>query len=144
MNSGAAPGIEQQEPNPDIVDAHPGYEHGFERIPFENVLWVKHELIKDEPIFYAPLSHPRMFIRQDKFNELGKYLFVVPEEVIFTTEDIQGVNNFKVGATSQTPIYIQDFKVDVLDTTGDLAHPCQFFPFPDVTHLKEWIDCQKK
>lgn len=40
MNSGAAPGIEQQEPNPGIVDAHPGYEHGFERIHFENVLWV--------------------------------------------------------------------------------------------------------
>ena len=135
MNTGAAPGTEPTAPNPDIVDAPPGYEQGFERIPFENVLWIKYECNKEEPIFYVPLAHPRVFIPQDKMLELAKYLFVTPEEVEFPIEDIQGVNDFKVSASSQTAIYIQDIKVDVLDTTGDMTHPTQFLPFPDVSDL---------
>ena len=144
MNAGAAPGVEQTPPNPDIVDAPPGYEQGFERIPFKNVLWVKHEFNKDEPVFYAPLAHPRVFMSQDKLNELAKYFFVVPEEMTFTIEDIEGVNNFKVRAISQTLIYIQDINIDVLDMTGHLMHPCQFYPFPDVSHLDIWINVHKK
>ena len=135
MNTGAAPETEPTPPNPDIVDAPPGYEQGFDRIPFENVLWIKHEYNKEEPIFYVPLAHPRVFIPQDKMLELAKYLFITPEEVEFPIEDIQGANDFKVSASSQTAIYIQDIKVDVLDSTGDMTHPTQFLPFPDVSDL---------
>ena len=70
MDSGAAPGVEGTSPNPDIVDEPPGLDTGFERIPFENVLWIKQEFNKSEPIFYAPLAHPRAFIPQDKLMEL--------------------------------------------------------------------------
>ena len=48
MNTGAAPETEPTPPNPDIVDAPPGYEQGFERIPFENVLW---STTKKNPFF---------------------------------------------------------------------------------------------
>lgn len=143
MNLSAELGVEETPPNPDIVDSPPGYEQGFERILFENVLWIKHQYNKDEPVFYAPLAHPRVFIPQDKLNELGKYFYVVPEEVHFQIEDIEGVNDFKVGATSQMPIYIQDIKIEVLDTTGDMTHPCQFFPFPAVSQLDNWMNIQR-
>lgn len=113
MDSGAAPGVEGTAPNPDIVEEPPGLDIGFERLPFKNVLWIKQEFNKDEPIFYASLAHPRVFIPQDKLMELNKYYFVVPEEVHFSIEDIEAVNDFKVGTNSQTPIYIQDIKVDV-------------------------------
>ena len=46
--------------------------------------------------------------------ELSKYYFVIPEEVHFSIEDTEAVNDFKVSANSKTPIYIQDIKVDVL------------------------------
>ena len=111
MDSGAAPGVEATPPNPDIVDEPPGLDVGFERIPFENVLWVKQAFNQTEPIHYAPLAHPRVFIPQDKLMELS--FFVVPEEVHFQIEDIKAVNDFKVGANSQTPIYIQNIKADV-------------------------------
>lgn len=143
MDSSAAPGIEQQPPNPDIVDAPPGFEVGFKRIPFENVLWIKQEFNKDEPVHYAPLAHPRVFIPQNKFMELSKYFFVVPEEVHFQIEDIEAVNDFKVGQNSQTPIYIQDIKVDVLQTAGDLSHPAQFYPFPEFEHFEQWLSLHK-
>ena len=81
-----------------------------------------------------------MLIPQDKLLELAKYLVVIPKEVEFTIEDIQGVNDFKVGATSQTLIYIKDIKVDVLDTTGDLTHPTQFLPLANVDQLDMWLD----
>lgn len=113
MDSGAALGVEGTAPNPDIVEEPPGLDIGFERLPFKNVLWIKQEFNKDEPIFYASLAHPRVFIPQDKLMELNKYYFVVPEEVHFSIEDIEAVNDFKVGTNSQTPIYIQDIKVDV-------------------------------
>lgn len=51
MEPGAAPGVEGTPPNPDIVDEPPGLDVGFEIIPFENVLWIKQEFNKDEPIF---------------------------------------------------------------------------------------------
>ena len=77
-----------------------------------------------------------MFIPQDKLNELAKYFYVVPEEVTFTIEDIEEVNDFKVGVNLQTPICIPDIKVDVLDTTGDMTHPAQFIPFPKEDHFE--------
>lgn len=142
MNLSAELGVEETPPNPDIADSPPGYEQGFERILFENVLWIKHQYNKDKSVFYASLAHSRVFKPQDKFNELAKYFYVVPEEVHFQIEDIEGVNDFKVRATSQMPIYIQDIKIEVLDTTGDMTHPSQFFPFPAVLQLDNWMNIQ--
>ena len=139
MDFGAAPGVEGTPPNPDIIDEPPGLDIGFERIPFENVLWIKQEFNKEEPIHYTPLAHPRVFIPQDKLMELSKYYFIVPEEVHFSIEDIEVVNDFKVSAQSQTPIYIQDIKVDVWQNKGDLSSPCQFYPFPDANDFEQWL-----
>ena len=143
MDSGAAPGVEGTAPNPDIVEEPPGLDIGFERLPFKNVLWIKQEFNKDEPIFYASLAHPRVFIPQDKLMELNKYYFVVPEEVHFSIEDIEAVNDFKVGTNSQTPICIQDIKVDVWQSKGDMSHPCQFYPFPEQGHWEQWLALHK-
>ena len=143
MDSGAAPGVEQTPPNLDIVDEPPGLEVGFERIPFEHILWVKQSFNQTEPIHYAPLAHQRVFIPQDKLMELSKYFFVVPEEVHFQIEDIEAVNDFKVGANSQTPIYIQDIKVDVWQNKEDMSHPAQFYPFPDFDDFEAWLELQK-
>ena len=78
MDSGAAPGVEGTPPNPDIIDEPPGLDIGFERIPFENVLWIKQEFNKEEPIHYAPLAHPRVFIPQDKLIlKIFKFNFVI-------------------------------------------------------------------
>ena len=53
--------------------------------------------------------------------ELSKYYFVVLEKVHFSIEDIEAVNDFKVGTNSQTPIYIQDIiKMDVWQNKGDV------------------------
>ena len=143
MDSGAAPGVEATPPNPDIVDELPGLDIGFERIPFENVLWIKQEFNKDEPINYAPLTHPWVFNPQDKLMELSKYYFVVPEEVHFSIEDIEAVNDLKVSSNSQTPIYIQDIKVDVWQNKADLSAPCQFYPFPEFDHYEQWLALHK-
>ena len=141
MDSGAAPGVEATPPNPDIVDEPPGLDVGFERIPFENVLWVKQAFNQTEPIHYAPLAHPRVFIPQDKLMELS--FFVVPEEVHFQIEDIKAVNDFKVGANSQTPIYIQNIKADVWQNKGDMSDPAQFYPFPNFDDFEDWLQLQK-
>lgn len=100
-------------PNPDVVEAPPGYDQGFEKVPFKNVLHIKHKYNAEEPIFYTPLAHPRAFIPQEKMLELCKYLFVVPEDVKFIIEDIFGANDFKLDNNPKTPIYIQDIKLDV-------------------------------
>ena len=143
MDSGAAPGVEGTPPHPDIIDEPRGLDIGFEHIPFENVLWIKQAFNKEEPIHYAPLAHSRVFIPQDKLMELSKYYFVVPEEVHFSIEDIEAVSDFKVSAQSQTPIYIQDIKVDVWQNKGDLSSPCQFYPFPDADDFETWLNLHK-
>lgn len=72
--------------------------------------------------------------------ELSKYYFVVPEKVHLSTEDIEAVNDFKVGTNSQTPIYIQDIiKMDVWQNKVDMSHPCQFYPFPEFSHWEQWL-----
>ena len=76
--------------------------------------------------------------------QLSKYYFVVPEKVHFSIEDIEAVNDFKVGTNSQTPIYIQDIiKMDVWQNKVDMSHPCQFYPFPEFSHWEQWLALHK-
>ena len=134
---GAAPATEHAPPNP---DAPPGFDGGIEKVPFENVLYRRYHYNQDEPIFYAPIKHPRCFIPQDKMLELAKYMFVVPKEVEFIIEDVFGVNDFKIDTNSKTPIYVQDIKMDVFSNKGHLTSVMQFYPFPKVT---DWIKWEK-
>lgn len=129
---GASPAVEEMPPNPDVVVETPGYYQGFERQPFKNVLYIKHEFNADDPTFYAAIPHPCAFIPQDNMLQLCKYLFVVPKEVKFITEDVFGMNDFKLDNNSKTLIYIQDIKLDVYEGKGDLTSACQFYPFPKV------------
>ena len=123
---GAASATEQTPPNPDVTEAPPGFDAYFEKVPFENVLYIRHDYNQDEPFFYANLTHTRVFIPQDKMIELCKYMFVVPEEVEFIIEDVFGVNDFKIDTNSKTPIYIQDIKMNVFSNKGDLTSATQF------------------
>ena len=115
-----------------MVDAPTGYDQGFGKVPFENVLYIKHNFNQNEPVFYASIAHPKTFIPQGKFLELCKYKFLVPEEVEFIIEDVFGVNDFKLDNNSNTPIYIQDIKIDVLESKGDLTNVCQFIHFQEL------------
>ena len=75
--------------------------------------------------------------------ELSKYYFVILEEVHFSIEDTEAINDFKVSANSQTPIYIQDIKVNVWQNKGDLSSWCQFYPFPDFDHFEKGLALHK-